>query len=405
MENIRKELIERVAYFESQNLLVEAQRIDQRTMFDLEMIKEVGYCQGIENYSRHLMGRPAGESPPTLLDYFPRDSLFIIDESHVTLPQLQGMYKGDRSRKETLIRYGFRLPSAFDNRPLKFEEFDKHTRNIIYVSATPSSYELEKCINQPVELIARPTGLVDPEIEIKPVSTQVDDLYSEIHSRAAKNQRCLITTLTKRFSEDLAEHYSELGLKVKYLHSDIITLERTQIIRELRLGEFDALIGINLLREGLDIPEVSLVAILDADKEGFLRSTTSLIQTSGRAARNISGKVIFYADQMTRSMQAAIDEMSRRREIQLAYNREHNITPRSIKRAIEVSMEDSKISEFDSKVMEEEAIYESGKTVLELIVELEKKMLSAAKNLDFEIAAELRDRIKRLREKDLKIIL
>jgi len=264
---------------------------------------------------------------------------------------------------------------------------------------------LEKCTNQPVELIARPTGLVDPEIEIKPVSTQVDDLYSEIHSRAAKNQRCLITTLTKRFSEDLAEHYSELGLKVKYLHSDIITLERTQIIRALRLGEFDALIGINLLREGLDIPEVSLVAILDADKEGFLRSTTSLIQTSGRAARNISGKVIFYADQMTRSMQAAIDEMSRRREIQLAYNREHNITPRSIKRAIEVSMEDSKTSEFDSKVMEEEEVYESGKTVLELIVELEKKMLSAAKNLDFEIAAELRDQIKGLREKDLKIIL
>ena len=264
---------------------------------------------------------------------------------------------------------------------------------------------MEKCTNQPVELIARPTGLVDPEIEIKPVSTQVDDLYSEIHSRAAKNQRCLITTLTKRFSEDLAEHYSELGLKVKYLHSDIITLERTQIIRELRLGEFDALIGINLLREGLDIPEVSLVAILDADKEGFLRSTTSLIQTSGRAARNISGKVIFYADQMTRSMQAAIDEMSRRREIQLAYNREHNITPRSIKRAIEVSMEDSKTSEFDSKVMEEEEVYESGKTVLELIVELEKKMLSAAKNLDFEIAAELRDQIKGLREKDLKIIL
>ncbi len=406
MENIRKELIERVAYFESQNLLIEAQRIDQRTMFDLEMIKEVGYCQGIENYSRHLMGRPAGESPPTLLDYFPRDSLFIVDESHVTLPQLQGMYKGDRSRKETLIRYGFRLPSAFDNRPLKFEEFDQHIRNIIYVSATPSSYELEKSKNKPVELIARPTGLVDPEIEVKPVSTQVDDLYNEIHSRASKNERCLITTLTKRFSEDLAEHYSELGLKVKYLHSDIITLERTQIIRELRLGEFDALIGINLLREGLDIPEVSLVAILDADKEGFLRSTTSLIQTSGRAARNISGKVIFYADQITRSMQDAINEMSRRREIQLAYNREHNITPRSIQKAIEVSMEQSKAAEFDEPdVLVEEETYETDKTVLDLIVTLEKKMLSAAKNLDFEIAAELRDRIKRLREKDLKIIL
>lgn len=406
MENIRKELIERVTYFESQDLLIEAQRIDQRTMFDLEMIKEVGYCQGIENYSRHLMGRPAGESPPTLLDYFPRDSLFIVDESHVTLPQLQGMYKGDRSRKETLIRYGFRLPSAFDNRPLKFEEFDQHIRNIIYVSATPSSYELEKSKNKPVELIARPTGLVDPEIEVKPVSTQVDDLYNEIHSRASKNERCLITTLTKRFSEDLAEHYSELGLKVKYLHSDIITLERTQIIRELRLGEFDALIGINLLREGLDIPEVSLVAILDADKEGFLRSTTSLIQTSGRAARNISGKVIFYADQITRSMQAAINEMSRRREIQLAYNREHNITPRSIQKAIEVSMEQSKPAEFDEPdVLVEEETYENDKTVLDLIVTLEKKMLSAAKNLDFEIAAEIRDRIKRLREKDLKIIL
>lgn len=405
MENIRKELIERVAYFESQNLLIEAQRIDQRTMFDLEMIKEVGYCQGIENYSRHLMGRPAGESPPTLLDYFPKDSLFIIDESHVTLPQLQGMYKGDRSRKETLIRYGFRLPSAFDNRPLKFEEFDQHINNIIYVSATPSPYELEKSKDQPVELIARPTGLVDPEIEIKPVSTQVDDLYNQIRSRAEKSQRCLITTLTKRFSEDLAEHYSELGLKVKYLHSDIVTLERTKIIRELRMGEFDALIGINLLREGLDIPEVSLVAILDADKEGFLRSTTSLIQTSGRAARNISGKVIFYADQVTQSMQAAIDEMNRRREIQLTYNRENNITPRSIQRAIEISMEYSKAPELELEVMEEEEVYESGKPVLELLVELEKKMLAAAKELDFEKAAEFRDRIKRLREKDLEIIL
>ncbi|SVC49715.1 uncharacterized protein METZ01_LOCUS302569, partial [marine metagenome] len=260
MENIRKELIERVAYFESQNLLVEAQRIDQRTLFDLEMIKEVGYCQGIENYSRHLMARTPGEPPPTLLDYFPKDSLFIIDESHVTLPQLHGMYKGDRSRKESLVRYGFRLTSAFDNRPLTFEEFGQHTHDIIYVSATPGSYELEKSEYQVVELIARPTGLVDPEIEIKPVTNQVDDLYNQIRSRAEKNQRCLITTLTKRFSEDLSEHFSELGLKVKYLHSDIVTLERTQIIRELRLGEFDALIGINLLREGLDIPEVSLVA-------------------------------------------------------------------------------------------------------------------------------------------------
>ncbi len=405
MENIRKELIERVAYFESENLLVEAQRIDQRTLFDLEMIKEVGYCQGIENYSRHLMARTPGEPPPTLLDYFPKDSLFIIDESHVTLPQLQGMYKGDRSRKETLIRYGFRLTSAFDNRPLRFEEFEQHTHNVIYTSATPGSYELEKSANHVVELIARPTGLVDPEIEIKPATSQVDDLYNQIRSRAEKNQRCLITTLTKRFSEDLSEHFSELGLKVKYLHSDIVTLERTQIIRELRLGEFDALIGINLLREGLDIPEVSLVAILDADKEGFLRSTTSLIQTSGRAARNISGKVIFYADTITRSMKAAIDEMARRREIQLAYNRENQITPRSIQKAIEDSMQYSEPPESAFGVMEEEDAYESGKTIPQLIVELEKKMLSVAKDLEFEKAAELRDRIKRLREKDLEIIL
>jgi len=405
MENIRKELIERVAYFESENLLVEAQRIDQRTLFDLEMIKEVGYCQGIENYSRHLMARPPGEPPPTLLDYFPKDSLFIIDESHVTLPQLQGMYKGDRSRKESLVRYGFRLTSAFDNRPLRFEEFEQHTHDIIYVSATPASYELEKSANQVVELIARPTGLVDPEIEIKPATSQVDDLYNQIRSRAEKNQRCLITTLTKRFSEDLSEHFSELGLKVKYLHSDIVTLERTQIIRELRLGEFDALIGINLLREGLDIPEVSLVAILDADKEGFLRSTTSLIQTSGRAARNISGKVIFYADSITQSMKAAIDEMTRRREIQLAYNQENQITPSSIQKAIGDSMEYTETSGLAYAVMEEEAEYESGKPVLELIGELEKKMLSVAKDLEFEKAAELRDRIKRLREKDLEIIL
>ena len=405
MENIRKELIERVAYFESQNLLIEAQRIDQRTLFDLEMIKEVGYCQGIENYSRHLMARTPGEPPPTLLDYFPKDSLFIIDESHVTLPQLQGMYKGDRSRKETLIRYGFRLTSAFDNRPLRFEEFEQHTHNVIYTSATPGSYELEKSANHVVELIARPTGLVDPEIEIKPVTNQVDDLYNQIRSRAEKNQRCLITTLTKRFSEDLSEHFSELGLKVKYLHSDIVTLERTQIIRELRLGEFDALIGINLLREGLDIPEVSLVAILDADKEGFLRSTTSLIQTSGRAARNISGKVIFYADTVTKSMKAAIDEMTRRREIQLAYNQENQITPSSIQKAIADSMEYAETSGLAYAVMEEEAEYESGKPVLELIVELEKKMLSVAKDLEFEKAAELRNRIKRLREKDLEIKL
>ena len=404
MVNIRKELIERIGYFESQNLLIEAQRIDQRTLFDLEMIKEVGYCQGIENYSRHLMAREPGLPGPTLLDYFPDDALFIIDESHVTLPQLQGMYKGDRSRKESLVRYGFRLPSAFDNRPLKFDEFGEHVRDIIYVSATPGPFELGKCPGNVAELIARPTGLIDPEIEILPISTQVDDLYKQIRIRAEKNQRTLVTTLTKRFSEDLAEHLSEMGLKVKYLHSDIITLERTQIIRELRLGEFDALIGINLLREGLDIPEVSLVAILDADKEGFLRSTTSLIQTSGRAARNVDGKVIFYADRITKSMQAAIDEMSRRREIQLAYNKANNITPTSIKKSIQDSMENKKGHEMEFALAEEEEAYESGVPVLEMIVKLEKQMLAAAKNLDFEKAAELRDRIKKMRAKDLKII-
>lgn len=404
MVNIRKELIERIGYFESQNLLIEAQRIDQRTLFDLEMIKEVGYCQGIENYSRHLMAREPGLPGPTLLDYFPDDALFIIDESHVTLPQLQGMYKGDRSRKESLVRYGFRLPSAFDNRPLKFDEFGEHVRDIIYVSATPGPYELEKCPDNVAELIARPTGLVDPEIEILPIATQVDDVYNQIRTRAEKNQRTLVTTLTKRFSEDLAEHLTEMGLKVKYLHSDIITLERTQIIRELRLGEFDALIGINLLREGLDIPEVSLVAILDADKEGFLRSTTSLIQTSGRAARNVDGKVIFYADRITKSMQAAIDEMSRRREIQLAYNKANNITPISIKKSIQDSMENRKGEEMAFAVAEEEEAYESGVPVLEMIAKLEKQMLAAAKDLDFEKAAELRDRVKRMRAKDLKII-
>ena len=404
MVNIRKELLERIGYFENQNLLIEAQRIDQRTLFDLEMIKEVGYCQGIENYSRHLMAREPGVPGPTLLDYFPEDSLFIIDESHVTLPQLRAMFKGDRSRKESLVRYGFRLPSAFDNRPLKFEEFNKHVKDIIYVSATPGPYELEKCGDDVTELIARPTGLIDPEIEIKPIASQVDDLYNQIRIRAEKNQRTLVTTLTKRFSEDLTEHLSEMGLKVKYLHSDIVTLERTQIIRELRLGEFDALIGINLLREGLDIPEVSLVAVLDADKEGFLRSTTSLIQTSGRAARNLDGKVIFYADTITKSMQAAMDEMSRRRKIQLEYNKINNITPASIKKPIQDIMGCKETNEFAMEIVEEEDTYESGMPLLELIEKLEKQMLSAAKNLEFEKATKLRDQIKLIRTKDLKII-
>ena len=404
IQSIRKELFERIAFFESQNLLIEAQRIEQRTMFDLEMIKEVGYCQGIENYSRHLTNRLENEPPPTLLDYFPSDSLFMIDESHATIPQLNGMYRGDRSRKEKLIRYGFRLPSAFDNRPLKFEEFKNHAKQVIYVSATPAQYELEESKNNIIELIVRPTGLVDPIVTIQPIKEQVDDLFKEIKLRAKKNQRTLVTTLTKRFSEDLTEHYTELGLKVKYLHSDIETLERSHIIRELRLGEFDALIGINLLREGLDIPEVSLVAILDADKEGFLRSTTSLIQTSGRAARNIDGKVIFYADTITQSMQKAIDEMNRRRIIQTEYNTTNKIIPESIKKSIQEVLVKQDKQAITSIVKNEEDEHFLRKDAPRLIKNLEKKMHAAAKNLEFEKAAELRDRVKRIREKDLSII-
>ena len=403
IKSIRKELLERISFFESHNLLIEAQRIEQRTMFDLEMIKEVGYCQGIENYSRHLTNRLKNEPPPTLLDYFPSDSLFMIDESHATIPQLNGMYRGDRSRKEKLIRYGFRLPSAFDNRPLKFEEFKNHAKQVIYVSATPAQYELEESKDNIIELIVRPTGLVDPIVTIQPIKEQVDDLFKEIKLRAKQNQRTLVTTLTKRFSEDLTEHYTELGLKVKYLHSDIETLERSHIIRELRLGEFDALIGINLLREGLDIPEVSLVAILDADKEGFLRSTTSLIQTSGRAARNIDGKVIFYADTITQSMQKAINEMNRRRIIQTKHNAMNKIIPKSIKKSIqEVLIKHDKQATIAIVKNEEDENF-LRKDAPRLIKNLEKKMHAAAKNLEFEKAAELRDRVKRIREKDLSI--
>ena len=404
IKSIREELFERVAFFESQNLLIEAQRIEQRTMFDLEMIKEVGYCQGIENYSRHLTNRKKNEPPPTLLDYFPDDSLFMIDESHATIPQLNGMYKGDRSRKEKLIRYGFRLPSAFDNRPLKFNEFEKHAKQIIYVSATPAQYEIEKSKEDIIELLVRPTGLIDPVVEIQPIKEQVDDLFKEIKIRAQKNQRTLVTTLTKRFSEDLTEHFTELGLKVKYLHSDIETLERSHIIRELRLGEFDALIGINLLREGLDIPEVSLVAILDADKEGFLRSTTSLIQTSGRAARNIDGKVIFYADTVTQSMQKAIDEMNRRRTIQTEYNVTHQIIPESIRKSIQETLVKQEKNTLTTQAEGEEDELVLMEDAPKLIKSLEKKMHLAAKNLEFEKAALLRDRVKKLREKDLSII-
>ncbi|MCH8933039.1 MAG: excinuclease ABC subunit UvrB [Nitrospinae bacterium] len=404
LEGIQEELKERIQYFRSQNQLIEAQRIEQRTMFDLEMIREIGYCQGVENYSRHLMGREPGSPPPTLLDYFPDDSLFVIDESHVTFPQLHGMYKGDRARKETLIRYGFRLPSAFDNRPLMFSEFESRTNNRFYVSATPGEYEIKQSGGRVVEMIVRPTGLVDPPVEVRPVAGQVDDLYHEIKKRAERNQRTLVTTLTKRFAEDLAEHFTEMGLKVKYLHSDIVTLERIQIIRELRLGEFDALIGINLLREGLDIPEVSLIGILDADKEGFLRSSTSLIQTSGRAARNVDGQVIMYADVVTPSMQNALDETDRRRKIQMDYNEAHGITPVSIQKSIQDSWVDSEKFQVVSVVEEEEEEYLTEGNVIDLTARLEKQMQAAAKDLEFERAAQLRDRIKRLRKKDLGII-
>ena len=404
LEGIQEELKERIQYFRSQNQLIEAQRIEQRTMFDLEMIREIGYCQGVENYSRHLMGREPGSPPPTLLDYFPDDSLFVIDESHVTFPQLHGMYKGDRARKETLIRYGFRLPSAFDNRPLMFSEFESRTNNRFYVSATPGEYEIKQSGGRVVEMIVRPTGLVDPPVEVRPVAGQVDDLYHEIKKRAERNQRTLVTTLTKRFAEDLTEHFTEMGLKVKYLHSDIVTLERIQIIRELRLGEFDALIGINLLREGLDIPEVSLIGILDADKEGFLRSSTSLIQTSGRAARNLDGQVIMYADVVTPSMQNALDETDRRRKIQMDYNEAHGITPVSIQKSIQDSWVDSEKFQVVPVVEEEEEEYLTEGNVIDLAARLEKQMQAAAKDLEFERAAQLRDRIKRLREKDLGII-
>ncbi|MEE8269482.1 MAG: excinuclease ABC subunit UvrB [Nitrospinaceae bacterium] len=402
--SIEEEMVERIQYFRSQNMLIEAQRIEQRTMFDLEMIREIGYCQGVENYSRHLMGREPGSPPPTLLDYFPDDALFVIDESHVTTPQLHAMYKGDRARKETLIRYGFRLPSAFDNRPLMFSEFESRTNNRLYVSATPSEYEIKLSGDRVVEMIVRPTGLMDPPIEVRPVAGQVDDLYQEIRKRAEQKQRTLVTTLTKRFAEDLTEHFTEMGLKVRYLHSDIVTIERMQIIRELRLGEFDALIGINLLREGLDIPEVSLIAILDADKEGFLRSSTSLIQTSGRAARNLDGHVIMYGDTVTPSMQNALNETERRRKIQMDYNEAHGITPVSIKKSIQDSLVDLEKFSIVPVVQEEEEEYLSEGSIIDLAARLEKQMHAAAKALEFERAAQLRDRIKGLREKDLGII-
>ncbi len=401
LESIRMELAERIRYFEDKNSLIEAQRIEQRTNFDLEMIKEIGYCHGIENYSRHLSGRNAGEPPPTLLDYFPQGFLLIIDESHVTVPQIRGMYEGDHSRKKSLVEYGFRLPSAFDNRPLKFMEFERCVNQAIYVSATPGPYDFEKAGGEVVEQIIRPTGLTDPVITVKSAKGQVDDLLGEIRTRSALGERVLVTTLTKRMAEDLTEYYNELGIKVQYLHADIDTLERVEIIRDLRMGKFDVLVGINLLREGLDIPEVSLVAILDADKEGYLRSHTSLIQTSGRAARNISGKVIMYADTVTTSMKKAIDETNRRRAIQEEYNRQHNITPVSVTKGIQETLYE--ISEADyvtiPAVKETADEYIQEDKLAGVLKSLEKEMKEAAKKLEFERAAELRDKIRSLKER------
>jgi excinuclease ABC subunit B len=405
IQTIQEELRERLGWLKSKKQLLEAQRLEQRTRFDLEMLKELGYCQGIENYSRHLTGRRSGDPPPTLLDYFTRDYLLFIDESHVTLPQLIGMYRGDRSRKETLVEYGFRLPSALDNRPLTFEEFEERVRQIIYVSATPSDYEMKKSKGRVVEQIIRPTGLVDPSLEVKPAKNQVDDLLEEIRKRVKKKERVLVTTLTKRMAEDLTEYYADLGIQVKYLHSDIDTLDRIEIIRELRLGKFDVLIGINLLREGLDLPEVSLVAILDADKEGFLRSAKSLIQTFGRAARNVNGNVILYADKMTGSMDQAILETNRRRKIQEEYNQTHQITPQTIQKSIRNIMASIYESDYFTipTVSDVKEDYGSAKEIPNVIQRLKKEMKEAAGHLDFERAAEIRDRIHRLEELELNL--
>jgi excinuclease ABC subunit B len=402
VDSIKEELLWWEAELEKQGRVVEAQRVHQRTMFDLEMIKSVGYCHGIENYSRHFSGRLPGEAPPTLLDYVPRDYLLFIDESHQTVPQLHGMYHGDRSRKETLVEYGFRLPSALDNRPLTFEEFEHRVNQAIYVSATPGPYELTKSAGVVVEQIIRPTGLVDPEAEVRPVKGQIDDLLHEIRERSAKGERVLVTTLTKRMAEDLAEYYSEVGVRCRYMHSEIETLERIKILRDLRKGEFDVLIGINLLREGLDLPEVSLVAILDADKEGFLRSSGSLIQTMGRCARNLNGRAILYADTMTESMRRALDETNRRRAIQQAYNEEHGITPQSIVRPVEMAL--AQIVEADYVDVAEAAEgmpeFKSQEELDAYVARLENDMREAARRFEFEQAAKLRDTIKELRTKE-----
>jgi len=399
LESIEQELVEWHAHLEKEGKLIEAQRLYQRTMFDLEMIREIGYCHGIENYSRHFSGRLPGEAPPTLLDYLPHDHLIFIDESHQTIPQLQGMFHGDRSRKDVLVNYGFRLPSARDNRPLTFEEFENRVNQVLYVSATPGPYELTKSAGVIVEQIIRPTGLVDPVIEMKPIKGQVDDLLHEIRLRTEKNERVLVTTLTKRMSEDLAEYYTEVGVKCAYLHSEVSTLDRIKILRDLRRGEFDALIGVNLLREGLDLPEVSLVAILDADKEGFLRSAGSLIQTIGRAARHLSGKAILYADVVTKSMRRAIDETNRRRAIQEQYNIDNRITPQSIIKPIDMSLVRIAEADYVTVPLEpEDPVEEMTPEQRERFMkDLEESMREAAKKFDFKKAAEIRDRIKALK--------
>ncbi len=403
VDSIKKELAWWEVELEKQGRLVEAQRIHQRTMFDLEMIKAMGFCHGIENYSRHFTGRLPGEPPPTLLDYFPRDYLMFIDESHQTVPQLHGMHAGDRSRKEVLVEYGFRLPSALDNRPLTFAEFEHRTNQLVYVSATPGPYELTKSAGVVIEQIIRPTGLIDPPVEIRPVKGQIDDLLHEIRERVAKGERVLVTTLTKRMAEDLAEYYAEVGVKCRYMHSEIETLERVKILRDLRKGEFDVLIGINLLREGLDLPEVSLVAILDADKEGFLRSAGSLIQTIGRCARHLNGRAILYADRMTDSMKRAIDETSRRRAIQTAYNEEHGITPESIVRPLDMTLAAIVAADYaDLTASESEGMpeFKSQEEVDSYIAKLESDMREAAKRFEFEKAAKLRDTVKELKTKE-----
>jgi excinuclease ABC subunit B len=403
VQTIRAELEMHEEFLVGEGKIVEAQRLHQRTMYDLEMIKEMGFCRGIENYSRHLTGKAPGEPPPTLLDYLPDNALMVIDESHQTVPQLGAMFKGDQSRKGTLVEYGFRLPSAKDNRPLNFEEFERRRGQTIYVSATPGPYELTKVEGEVIEQIIRPTGLLDPVVEIRPVKGQIDDLLEECRVRAEKNERVLVTTLTKRMAENLSEYFSEVGVKVAYLHSDIHTLERIKILRDLRRGEYDVLVGINLLREGLDLPEVSLVAILDADKEGFLRSKSSLIQTMGRAARNAFGKTILYADKVTQSMEYAISETRRRREIQEEYNQEHGIIPTTIIKAIDATLVTAYEADYFKVPLELDAFEEySPKQLKETIQQLEMDMRNAAKNMKFEQAAEIRDRLKYLKERDLE---